>query len=92
MSTKVTNLPSSQVVGAKMEQFFNEVMSEYVRARKKFGPFDNAHEGYAVILEELEEIWDHIRCNANYSEMELEVIQLATMAFAFWLELVQGVK
>lgn len=92
MSTNVTPLPESYILHTKLMELHNKVYEEYVSARKKFGPFDNAHEGYAVILEELDEIWDHIRCNSSYSEMEIEVVQLATMVFAFWIELVQGVK
>lgn len=61
------------------------VMTEYRRARTKFGPFNSGHEGYAVILEELEELWDEVKAN-NRPKAREEAMQLAAMALAFLLE------
>lgn len=61
------------------------VMTEYRRAREKFGPFNSPHEGYAVILEELEEMWIEVKAN-NRPKARKEAVQLAAMALAFLLE------
>jgi len=39
------------------------VDDELVAARKKFPSFGSDHEGYAVILEELDELWDAVKAN-----------------------------
>ena len=40
---------------------WSEVLTEIGAARSKFPPFHGAHEGYAVILEELDELWDEVK-------------------------------
>ena len=61
-----------------------EVTDELARARSKFKPFNSAHEGYAVILEELDELWDVVKLRHDSPErtakMREEAIQVAAMA------------
>lgn len=63
---------------------FNALVDvELERARSKFGPLHTAHEGYAVILEELDEFWDMVRLGQRYREpsaMLTELVQIAAMA------------
>jgi hypothetical protein len=72
------------------------VTRELARARSKFGAFASAHEGYAVILEELDELWTEVRKNPRkiYGDdpagpskhravMLAEAIQVAAMALRF---------
>jgi hypothetical protein len=68
-----------------------EVWEELQRARKKFGPFVSHHEGYAVILEELDELWDEIKAN-NPAKARTEAIQVAAMAIRFVLDLDKNEK
>ena len=42
-----------------------KVKGELLSATEKFGPFNSTHEGYAVIKEELDELWDEIKKNGN---------------------------
>ena len=61
-----------------------EIRDELTRARAQHGPMRGAHEGYAVILEELDELWDEVRSrNHNKRRMRLEAIQVAAMAIKF---------
>lgn len=63
-----------------------EAVGEFLSARKKFAPFNTAHEGYAVLLEEVEELWEAVRghrCPENLARMRAEAIQVAAMALAF---------
>lgn len=66
-----------------------EVLEELARARAKF-PIDQAspHEGYAVLLEELDELWDEVKANhpERSERMRKEAIQVAAMAIRFVLE------
>lgn len=46
-----------------IESIAKEVVEELERAEAKFGPFNSSHEGYAVILEELDELWEVVKLN-----------------------------
>lgn len=62
----------------------NECSAELSRAMRKHGPMRGAHEGYAVILEELDELWDEIkRQKIDPEAMRKEAIQVAAMAMRF---------
>lgn len=57
---------------------------EAARATRLHGDFNSPHEGYAVILEELDELWEHVRANTTKSkECREECIQIAAMAVKF---------
>lgn len=63
------------------------VLEELYEATSKFAPFNSAHEGYAVILEELQELWEEIRKNPQDLDlMRNEACQVAAMALRFMLE------
>lgn len=61
-----------------------EVERELGRAQDKFPPFNSAHEGYAVILEELDELWQEVKDKAGQPhKVREEAIQVAAMAVRF---------
>lgn len=50
---------------------------------------NSAHEGYAVLLEELDELWEHVKTkqkNRDLHAMKREAIQIAAMAMRFAVE------
>ena len=60
------------------------VGDELTTARGRFAPFNSPHEGWAVIREELDELWEHVKANTGGSEKaQDEAIQLATMALRY---------
>ena len=66
-----------------------EIKCELIHARHAFPSFASAHEGYAVILEELDELWDEVRKNQKVRDgaaMRKEALQVATMALRFALD------
>lgn len=66
----------------------NEVSAELARAVRKFGAFHSGHEGYAVILEELDELWDEVKAKQqNVAMMRAEAAQVAAMALRFMIDL-----
>ena|SRR5258706_1990440 len=75
--------------------FASDMINEYEKARTKFGAFNNGHEGLAVIWEEFEELKAFVfGKNQTLDEMvnaKKECIQIAAMAMAFSLELLEGV-
>ncbi len=61
-----------------------EIEEELARAMAKHAPMHSAHEGYAVILEELDELWDEIKLQTQDPvKMRKEAIQVAAMAARF---------
>jgi len=67
----------------KEKKAIEEILQEYKQATIKFGEFASTHEGYAVILEELDELWDEIKINSDKSELRKEAIQVAAMGLRF---------
>jgi hypothetical protein len=68
--------------------FSEIIVQEYLRARSIHAPMHSGHEGYAVILEELEELKDIIFTkHPDKARMREEAIQVAAMALSFVLEI-----
>lgn len=58
-----------------------EIRAEYERSLPKHHGFNSTHEAYAVILEELDELWDEVkRKEPDLPAMRKEAIQIAAMA------------
>lgn len=80
----------------------DEIMEGYLKARQKHAPMHSPHEGYAVILEELDEVWEEVKrwnprsaytaaldqgkYEENLKRMRKEALHVAAMALAFVLE------
>lgn len=68
---------------ARDDEFFIAADHELRVARRRYSNINSLHEGYAVILEELDEVWQEIKrpsheCNLNAIYEEL--VQVAAMA------------
>ena len=70
------------------EEVVGLVLEELDRATAKFGTFNSTHEGYAVILEELDEMWDEVKHN-RLDRACAEAIQVAAMAIRFVADLTE---
>ena len=69
--------------GMKIAEVMNSVENEIQRAVELHGPMNSLHEGYAVILEEMDELWDQVKLRAHNRDLENireEAIQIAAMA------------
>lgn len=67
----------------KPNKFSKAVQEEISRAYALHGPVNSLHEGYAIILEEMDEAWDEIkkkRSKRNMKGLLLEFIQIGAMA------------
>lgn len=61
-----------------------DVRDELLSATTKFPSFNSPHEGKAVIEEELDELWDHVKTNTGRGEeARKEAIQVAAMALRY---------
>jgi hypothetical protein len=66
-----------------------EIVDEYKKATQNFGAFHNAHEGYAVILEELDELKDEVfkqHPQRTKERLRAEARQVAAMALRFMVD------
>lgn len=70
----------------KLQLLINDVVAELDRAVGLYGEFNSAHEGYAVILEELDELKEEVWLKQSLrskDRMRAEAIQIAAMAIKF---------
>lgn len=67
----------------------SNIMKEYRLAAETYPPFNSPHEGYAIILEELEELKVHVFQNASLRDIEKmknEARQVAAMSLRFMFD------
>lgn len=62
-----------------------EILKEYERARLRHKPMSSVHEAYAIILEEVDEMWDDIK-KGRIEHAHKEAIQVGAMILAFLVE------
>lgn len=63
------------------------VDAEYRRAVSLHGAFSSTHEGYAIIKEEVDELWDGVKKNDSREALKGEAIQIAAMAIRFCIDI-----
>lgn len=84
-------LPAVYPHQQKLTAALNEIEAEVIRAKTLFPTdFYNQHEAYAVILEEVDELWEEIKKNQkNYDlpAQKKEAIQAAAMLTRLIVEL-----
>lgn len=62
---------------------------ECLSAMSKFPGFHSAHEGYGVLLEELDELWDEVKKSPEKRDlmaMRNEAVQVGAMALRFLID------
>lgn len=86
LAEKATHDLGVEAISQAIATSLKEVTRELCRATELHGPFASSHEGYAVILEELDELWEHVKRRAedrDLAAMRREAIQVAAMALRF---------
>jgi hypothetical protein len=66
-----------------MINFKKLVDIELKKARQNHGPQSSYHEGYAVLLEEVDELWDEVRKKStkrSHTATLAELVQIASCA------------
>lgn len=46
-----------------MKQIMIDILAEYESASSRYPPFHSTHEGFAVLKEEVDELWDMVKRN-----------------------------
>ncbi len=75
---------------AAITDILEDVKDEVSRAVSKFPPFNSAHEGWAVLFEEVDELWEEVRAKQgerHLDDMRTEAIQVAAMAVRFAMDI-----
>lgn len=73
----------------KINRIAADVVNELREATRNYPKLASAHEGWAVLKEEVDELWDEVKKRpgvANKSLMRKEAVQAAAMAMRFLLE------
>lgn len=72
----------------KTKTAFRLVEDELERATKQFGTFHTPHEGFAVLQEEVDELWDEVKAGTSKGHRGIsEAVQAAAMAIRFLIDL-----
>ena len=73
----------------EIEIAIEEVRAELKEATLTHGSFKSAHEGYAVILEEADELWEEVKKKKSLRDrgaLREEAMQVAAMAIRFMVD------
>lgn len=72
----------------KITSIVSDVIEEFNKATHKHPPFNSRHEAYAILIEEVDELWAEVKKNHSKDPgakitQRKEAIQVAAMAFRF---------
>jgi NTP pyrophosphatase (non-canonical NTP hydrolase) len=84
---KAFDRPQEPVV--EVQRVLSDVEAELASATSEWPAFNSAHEGFAVLAEEVDELWDHVKINQkrrDLAAMRREAVQVAAMAVRFAAE------
>lgn len=70
------------------KDILDEILFEALRARGTWPPYNSYHEGYAVLKEEIEELWDAVkRKPRDHNHIREEAIQVGAVILLFITDL-----
>lgn len=78
---------------ASRKETLIEVFTELKAATDSFDAFNSAHEGWATLFEEVDELWDEVKKSPKKREpekMRREAVQVAAMALRFLRDVCDG--
>jgi hypothetical protein len=71
---------------SQLNDILDDIAEEVARAEAKYAGYHSSHEGYAVIKEEFDELWDevkHDKCEGTLARQRAEAVQVAATAIRF---------
>ena len=75
-----------------IDKIVKDILKEVNQVSEKVGPYHSVHEGYAVMLEEFDELWYEVKQkDKNFTKMYDEAKHVACTAIRF-MESVQKKK
>lgn len=86
--TKRQTMTPAPIIPPTLDDVLSAVRAEVERASALHAPYNSAHEGYAVILEELDELFDEVKANRGRApEGIAEAVQVAATAIRYIMSL-----
>ena len=74
----------------ELKKILEEVFNEVIDAQSKWNQFNSLHEAYAIVLEEVDELWEEVRRSqkepTRIKFAKEEAIQVAAMAIRLILD------
>ena len=70
----------------KFDEAQELIIEEYIKASSAFPPMRSRHEGYAIILKELDELWGNIRAETRTETLTRGAKQVGAMALRFLVD------
>src|SRR5262245_6176441 len=84
-------MPSTAVLATlSASPFVEDLCTELVRAQQQHAPLHSLHEAWAVIVEEVDELWDEVRRQGPRRSNDIvyrELLQIAAMCWRTALDL-----
>ena len=74
------------MTASREDSALQRILYEYKEASNKHDGFHSFHEAYAVLLEEVDEMWEAIKGNFPLRFIQREATQVAAMALAILLD------
>ncbi len=72
----------------KLDTVLHEVRQEVIKARSKHASMHSPHEGYAVLQEEADELWDEVKEDRGRAPSAMkEAVQVAAMGVRYVMDL-----
>ena len=71
---------------AKLEKVFEDTKVELLAAMKNHPKFYTPHDGWAILREEVDELWDEVKkkpSKRSKNKLRKEAVQVAAMAIRF---------
>lgn len=85
-----SKIQPSRFAYCKKCSIVHDVLTELLSAQEQHQPMNSFHEGYAVLLEEVEELWDEIKTkNKSIKNIHNEAIQVAAVAIRIIHDLIE---
>ncbi len=81
--------PGNSASEVALRLALSAVAKEVLAAQAQWPPMNSAHEAFAVMAEEVDELWQHVKAkqgNRDLAAMRREAIQVAAMAVRFAIE------
>ncbi len=86
----IEQTPEEAEIDFRYGSVISDVTEEVHGAMTAYPPFNSAHEGFAILAEEVDELWDHVKVKQGARDidaMRKEAIQVAAMAIRFAVDL-----
>lgn len=72
-----------------------EMGTEYFNATRRYPPMNSPHEGFAILKEEVDELWEEVKQKPgrrDYEALRKECIQVGAMAIRFYTDVCRGAR